>query len=71
MYQIKLTRPGSLESVLIDGEVTPNQVSIIIAVLKDPQLTYGEVLSFLAKRKPFIDYDAPVGAGEGVEAFRG
>ena len=68
--QLKITRPGSLLSVIHEQEVTPAQANIIIAIAKAPNLTYGEALAWLANR-PRVDYDAPTGAGESVEAFRG
>jgi len=85
VYHIKVTRPGSLESVLLDGDITHDQVSIVIALLKDPTITYGEVLAFLASRRRAIEALPPWdpsdedsvngtfawGAGESVEAYRG
>ena len=72
--RLKITREGSLLSTIIDQEVTEAQANSVIALLKDEALTYGDVLAFLVARrmgKLAIDYDAPVGAGESVEAFRG
>ena len=70
MIRLKITRPGTLLSVLIDREITETQLSIITEVLADGGLTYGEFIQWQARRAEG-DYDAPVGAGESVEAFRG
>ena len=73
MIQLKITQPGSLLSVLHEQEITPAQVSIVAAILKAPDLTYSEVLFFLANRNQLRRHavDSPAGAGESVEAFRG
>jgi len=69
---IKRVRPALLKP-LVDRPVTPAQVSMIIALLDVPDLTYGEITFFLANRRQQIEdaLDNPAGAGEDVEAFRG
>jgi hypothetical protein len=54
--RIKITNEGTLLSVELDREITPNQASIIQSVLKDESLTYGEVLRFLADRRAAQEY---------------
>ena len=50
MYELTIRRPSSLLSVVLSQEITPSQLSIIAALLKQ-DITYGEVLAFLASRK--------------------
>lgn len=72
-YRITIKREGSLLSVIVDEQVTDAQVSIVTAILKAEDLTYGEALFFLANRNQLRRHavDSPAGAGEEVEAFRG
>jgi hypothetical protein len=72
MYQLKITRKTGIQSTLVDLDISPAQLSIIVALLKaGDALTYGDVLEFLAHQKQKLTFDAPAGAGDAVEAFRG
>jgi hypothetical protein len=77
--ELEIRREGSLGSVT-RLTITEAQANSILAVARTNDLTYGEVLKFLADRRAEIerrkwptsdDYDAPFGAGEDVEASRG
>lgn len=71
MYQLKITREGSLLTRLVTQAITADEVNSILALLKAPDLTYREVLEFLASRNYNSEDYVVEGAGESVEAFRG
>lgn len=74
MLELTIRRRGSLLNRVTEQTITEDQANSILAIAKAKDLTYGEVLAFLAGRKLgriAIDYDAPTGAGDEVEAYRG
>jgi hypothetical protein len=98
--RIKITREGSLLSLVLDREINEDQANSVIALLKDETLTTAVdakaargacAICGHNRSDPFhderssgfheyerggmgvvvIDYDAPSGAGDSVEAYRG
>ncbi|HEX5016569.1 MAG TPA: hypothetical protein VFX15_03165 [Actinomycetes bacterium] len=81
--ELTIRRRGSLLSLEMERRITDTQFSIIRQILLEPDLTYGEVLQFINARNAgtgneYIDWlaahpanDAPLGAGDEVEAYRG
>ncbi len=55
---LKVTRPGTVFSVVEDRDITQAQLSIIQSILKADGLTYGEVLAFLAERRIRLNAEA-------------
>jgi len=56
MYQLKITRPGSLLSVVLEREIDDRQLSII-RLLLESDMTYSEALAVFGT----ATFDGPFG----------
>ena len=66
MYQLDITRPGSIEPGL-HARITSDQ-KLMVEKLLETKIDAG-LFAWLLDGD--FDYDAPEGAGESVEAYRG
>ena len=73
--RLRITDPGSLLSVVIDREVNEEQVRLVRMLLDTTEVLDGQDMERLEEvLNPTLfvfGYDAPLGAGDAVEAYRG
>jgi hypothetical protein len=72
MIEITIEKQGSLMPVLLQQKITQTQVSMIRALLGNPDITYGEFLDFLHERDERLaaaafDLTIPIG---GIEQYQ-
>lgn len=79
-YALTIRKPGNLLGLTLQRDITEDQVDLIKAVLRSSDLLpesdmlrlAGSInLALLTMGNGIDPWDAPEGAGESVEAFRG
>lgn len=73
--RLRITDPGSLLSVVIDREINEDQARLVRMLLDTTEVLDNQDMERLEETlNPTLfvfGYDAPAGAGDAVEAYRG
>ena len=72
--RLKITAPSSLLSVVLDREITEQQADAVKALLAEPEWCLhcgSDTCEHAVRHNSAYGAEAPFGAGDAVEAFRG